>query len=186
MRLPPPDEADLSPTQEAYKQAVAEGRKGLLDDVWRLGPFGVLQHAPEMGLAALPVGTAVRQTSLSVQAREIAILAAGIHHRAKFEFAAHRAIGVAGGLDGEALDRWAAGGDPGFEGENDVARRVASTLVSTSRLPDDLYAEGVATFGETGLVELVSSVGYYCMVSLTLNAFEVPLVDGMTDPWPED
>ena len=36
------------------------------------------------------------------------------------------------------------------------------------------------------VVELVSSVGYYCMVSLTLNAFEVPLVDGMIDPWPED
>jgi hypothetical protein len=34
-------------------------------------------------------------------------------------------------------------------------------------------------------VELVASVGYYCMVSLTLNAFQVPLAEGMDDPWPD-
>lgn len=185
MRLPPPDEGSLTPDQQAYREAVTAGRKGLLHDVWRRGPFGVWQHAPEMGQAALPLGTATRTASIDPKVREVGILAAGVHHKAKFEFAAHRAIGVAAGLDGDALDRWAAGGDPGFEGDLDVARRVATMLVTTSRIGDELYAEALEIFGERGLVELVSTVGYYCMVSLTLNAFEVPLAEGMTDPWPD-
>ena len=185
MRLPPPEAQDLTPDQQAYRDAVTEGRPGLIDDVWRRGPFGVWQHAPEIGQAALPLGGATRTASISPAVREVGILAAGVHHQAKFEFAAHRRIGVAAGLDGEALDRWANGGDPGFTGDLDVAMRVSTTLVSTSRLPDALFEEAMATFGKQGLVELVSTVGYYCMVSLTLNAFEVPLVEGMDDPWPD-
>lgn len=185
MRLPAPDADNLTAEQAAYRDAVTQGRKGLGDELWRLGPFGVWQHAPAIGQAALPVGTEVRAASISAQVREIAILAAGVHHKAKFEFAAHKAAGVAAGLDPEAIDRMGRGEAPGFVGENDVAHRAASTLVSTSRLPDDLYAEAEAAFGHQGVVELVAAVGYYCLVSLTLNAFDVQLADGMEDPWPD-
>ena len=185
MRLPPPEEGSLDAEQQAYREAVTEGRKGMFDDIWRRGPFGVWQHAPAIGQAALPVGTAVRQASISPQVREIGILAAGVHFKAKFEFAAHKAIAVAAGLDPEAVDRMGRGEAPGFEGENDLALRVATTLLETTRLPDELYTEAVDVFGEQGLVELVASVGYYCMVSLTLNAFQVPLAEGMDDPWPD-
>ena len=37
---------------------------------------------------------------------------------------------------------------------------------------------------ETQLIELVTIIGYYCMISHTLNAFEVPLLDNMEDPFP--
>jgi 4-carboxymuconolactone decarboxylase len=43
----------------------------------------------------------------------------------------------------------------------------------------------VAAFGETGTVELVTTIGYYCLISLTLNAFDVKLADGMQDPFPD-
>ena len=39
--------------------------------------------------------------------------------------------------------------------------------------------------GERALVELVSLVGYYSLVRMTLNALEVPLVAGMVDPFPD-
>ena len=65
-----------------------------------------------------------------------------------------------------------------------LAHRVALALVETHRLDDALYAEALATFGIDGLVELVTTVGYYCLVSLTLNAFEIPLEPGMADPYP--
>jgi 4-carboxymuconolactone decarboxylase len=51
---------------------------------------------------------------------------------------------------------------------------------------DATYVAACDTFGETGLIELVGIIGYYCMVSLTLNAFEVSLTDGMEDPFPDD
>ena len=37
--------------------------------------------------------------------------------------------------------------------------------------------------GERGLVELVSLCGYYTLVSFTLNAFAVPLPDGVAPKW---
>jgi hypothetical protein len=43
----------------------------------------------------------------------------------------------------------------------------------------------VECFSESGAVELVTTIGYYCLICLTLNAFEVPLSKEMEDPWPE-
>ena len=38
--------------------------------------------------------------------------------------------------------------------------------------------------GQT-LVELIAIMGYYCMVSITLNAFEAPLPTGEGSPFPD-
>ena len=53
-----------------------------------------------------------------------------------------------------------------------------AALVSTGRVPDDLYKAAVAELGVRPLVELVALVGYYTMVALTLNAFEIPAPAG--------
>jgi 4-carboxymuconolactone decarboxylase len=42
----------------------------------------------------------------------------------------------------------------------------------------------VAVLGETGVVELVGILGYYTLISMTINTFEVPLPDGAADPFP--
>ena len=44
----------------------------------------------------------------------------------------------------------------------------------------------MTAFEEEGLIELVTTIGYYCVVCLTLNAFEVPLPESWTDPFPEE
>ncbi len=33
---------------------------------------------------------------------------------------------------------------------------------------------------------VVTTIGYYCVVSLTLNAFEIPLPESWTDPFPDE
>ena len=40
-----------------------------------------------------------------------------------------------------------------------------------------------AIFGPQGMVELVTTVGYYSLISLLLNGFEVDLPSSMTDPF---
>jgi 4-carboxymuconolactone decarboxylase len=37
------------------------------------------------------------------------------------------------------------------------------------------YRESLRAFGEEGTAEIISLVGLYCMVSLTLNGFDVPV-----------
>jgi 4-carboxymuconolactone decarboxylase len=39
--------------------------------------------------------------------------------------------------------------------------------------------------GDAGMVELVGILGYYVMVSMTLNAFRMPLPEGTPAPFRE-
>ena len=187
MRLVVPNEEDLNDAQQALRDAVLGSRKGLGAEVWGRGPFRVWQHAPNVGHAALDLGAAVRfDTQIAADVREVAICTVGAHYKAKFEFAAHRAIGIAAGLEAEALDRLAEGRDPQWTGDLELAHRYTVTLLEEKRVSADLHDELVTCFGEHGAVELVTTIGYYCLISLTLNAFEVPLPNEMQDPWPNE
>jgi 4-carboxymuconolactone decarboxylase len=53
----------------------------------------------------------------------------------------------------------------------------------THALPRPLYDRAVARFGERGLMELMATIGYYTLVSMTLNAFEVQVGPGQTAPF---
>ena len=52
---------------------------------------------------------------------------------------------------------------------------ISRTLLATGRVPELLYAQGVAALGERGMVELIGILGYYCLVALTLNTFGLGL-----------
>ena len=133
------------------------------------------------------VGAAVRfETALAEDVKEVAICAVGAHHHAKFEFAAHQRLAKQAGVPAAVVEAIRGEGDPEFEVAGQATSyRVARALLNRHRLDDATYAEAIDAFGESGLIELVSVIGYYCMVSLTLNAFEVPLVANMTDPFPD-
>ena len=62
---------------------------------------------------------------------------------------------------------------------------LAVRLVRDHRIDDATYRTAVDLLGENGVIELVTIIGYYCLVSVVLNAFEVPLPAGMTDPFPD-
>jgi 4-carboxymuconolactone decarboxylase len=44
---------------------------------------------------------------------------------------------------------------------------------------DVTYAAAVKEFGEIGAVDLVGILGYYTLISMTLNTFNVPLPEGI-------
>ena len=46
-----------------------------------------------------------------------------------------------------------------------------------------LHAEAVELLGESAVVELVILLGYYTLVSMTLNVFEVPVPAGEDAPF---
>ena len=55
-----------------------------------------------------------------------------------------------------------------------------SAIAIGHRLPMPLYRQAVETFGERGLVELMAIAGYYTLVCMILNAFEVQVRAGVT------
>ncbi len=113
---------------------------------------------------------------------EVAICTTGAFYGSSFEFAAHRPIAVAAGGDAASLDRLAAGDEPGFSGDDAAAHAVASELLRDHAISTATYADAEARFGVQGVVELVTTVGYYGLNALLLNGFEIPLAPGMADP----
>ena len=57
----------------------------------------------------------------------------------------------------------------------EIVYQVSSVLLSKSRLDEKLYQRGTEILGENSMVELVAILGYYSLVALTLNAFEIGL-----------
>jgi hypothetical protein len=55
-----------------------------------------------------------------------------------------------------------------------IAYDVAAAMVGGGVLPELAYRAAVNTFGPHGAADLMQLVGLYCMVSVTLNAFDVP------------
>ena len=191
MRLGEITTEDLTPEQTAVLDAIRGGPRGTSGRGPKLrglaGPYGVWVRAPSVGIEAQALGAAVRFASpLPESVKEAAICTVGAFYRAKFEFAAHRILGLEAGLDAADLEALRVGGTPNFAGDEATAHAVAAELLNGHRISDATYAAAADAFGEAGLVELVTTVGYYCLISHTLNAFEIPLPPDWDDPFPDD
>ena len=186
MRLSPIERDDLNDEQRTVLEAIESGPRGEgRPGIWMIGPFGAWVRAPGIGQAIQAAGEAIRfNTSLTPNVQEVAICTVGVHHRSRFEFSAHRALAIKAGVSEQALDQLAACEHPDFSGDEQLSYTIASQMLNQHRILDDTYAHCLAVFGETAMIELVATVGYYCLISLTLNSFEIPLESGMRDPFP--
>jgi 4-carboxymuconolactone decarboxylase len=153
------------------------------------GPFDAWLRSPEIGLRAAQLGEVLRFGSqLDPLVRETTIMAAGAHFRSEFEFWIHSQIAIAEGMTPATVEQIAAG-HVDTENSGEVLATVnqcARKMLSSGGLNDAMYATAVELLGEHGLMDVVSLVGYYTLVSLTLNVFRVPLPEGVTARWPAD
>ena len=138
--------------------------------------FGPWLASAPLADAAQTLGRVCRyETSLSQREAEIAILATAYSHKAGAEWSIHVGEARKAGLEEEHIAKLARGAAPAFAaGSRDAAiHDVAADLLEHKRVSAAHYAAGVGALGEKGVVELVSIVGYYAYVALTLNTFEV-------------
>ena len=63
--------------------------------------------------------------------------------------------------------------------------QFAKELLQTQRVSEPTFAKAKELFGQNGVVDLVGVMGYYGLVSMTLNTFQVPLPDGEKLPFKE-
>jgi len=149
------------------------------------GPFNPWMQIPSFGKLAAEMGERLRFRSvLPGKLRELAILTTGVHWKAEFEFWAHARVARAEGLPDGVINALQAGADVPYE--DDLQRLVhtaANDLVATGRPRPNLAEELADALGWPAVVELVALVGFYCMVSFTLNAFDVRLPEGVAPIW---
>ena len=187
-RLTPIQPEAMSEAQRALYEAILGGKRGpgmRGEDGALIGPFNAMLRNPHVGDRVQRLGEALRfDTSLSRNVIEVATLVVGSHWRAQFEWWAHERLAKQAGVSEAVISAIKQGERPNFSNDDEAAAYdAASELYRSQRLTDATYANAVQRFGETGMFELIALVGYYSLVSLLLNGFEVPLPAGEAPPF---
>ena len=182
-RLPPISEESLNESQKKVLKAIQDGPRG---EIPLTGPFAAWVKAGKLGDNIQKLGASLRyETELDEIVKEMVICCVGYHYKAKCELSYHSKLEINAGLSEKIIQNLREGAEPEFNDSRlDLAYRITNQLLQSHSVDDKAYTEGINEFGEQGMIELVSLVGYYCLVSLTLNIFEVPLDNGMEDPFP--
>jgi 4-carboxymuconolactone decarboxylase len=167
--------AEMNPAQKAVVDEIVSGKRGRFG-----GPFQLLIRSPEVCKHLSRLGEYLRWgSSLSPALSELAICLTARHIRAQYEWHAHAPLAVEGGVPAAAIEAIRAGTTPHFEAKDQaLVYKLVSELIDTKRLSDASFAEGIAAFGEQGIVELGTIIGYYTAIGNALNVFQVALPAG--------
>ncbi|MES2970278.1 MAG: carboxymuconolactone decarboxylase family protein [Pseudomonadota bacterium] len=179
-RLADLNPATLTPDQKRIHDAILSGPRGIVE-----GPLRVWLTSPGLADTAQQLGAFCRyKTSLPPRLSELAILVTGAFWKAGFEWAVHAPIAIKAGVTPSVAEAIRVGEPPHFAQEDEAAvHAFAIELHRDHQVKPATYARAVAVLGETGVVELVGILGYYTLISMTINAFEVPLPTGAADPF---
>ena len=169
-RLTVLDDAQMSDAQRAVLKDILSGPRGNLD-----GPFLAWIHSPELANHAQRLGAFCRYgTRLELRLTELAILFTASWWQSQAEWQIHEPIARQAGVSDGVIDALRQGREPAFaQADEHLVYHLGHSLYSTRRIDDRLYAEAIAAFGEPAVVELVGVFGYYALVAMTLNVFQV-------------
>lgn len=183
-RLPALPLDKLTPERQALVEAIKSGPRGRFSND---GPFAVYLHAPAFGQLAQQLGGHLRfGTSVPPRLAEIAILFTGHFWKAQYEWWAHAAIAERQGVKPATIRDIKAGRPPKSAPRDEMAiYAFAKELYAGRRVTDATYKRVHKLLGDAGMVELVGILGYYVMVSMTLNVFRMPVPEGTQAPFPE-
>lgn len=174
LHLPTVDELNVE--QRSVYDEVVSGRRGQL-----VGPLRAVIHSPELAARWSRIGEFLRySTSLPAKLNELAIIVVGRHWNSQLEFSIHAEAARAAGLDPSCIEAIRLARAPTFADPAEAeVYEYARLLLQTGTLTDDVHGAVTARWGARGAVELTGVIGYYTMVSLTLNAHQIPLPDGV-------
>jgi 4-carboxymuconolactone decarboxylase len=174
----------LTPEQHALADSIKAGPRGQ----FRLaGPFAVYLHSPSFGELAQKLGGHLRfKTSVSPRLSEFAILVTAHHWKAQYEWAMHGPMAEKQGVKPQTIRDIQAGRAPKSAPKDEMAiYAFIKELYATKRVGNANFNRVKKLLGEAGVVELVGILGYYAMVSMTLNTFRAPLPEGAPKPFKE-
>lgn len=170
-RLTPLDEQRLTPEQRRAVEEIVSGPRGGLN-----GPFLTLLRSPELMTRVQKVGEFLRfESSLPPAVMELAILLVAKRWNQGFEWVFHRPLALRAGVPESVVEAVAAGRRP-----DDLPEQLAATwdlvseLVSTGEVGDAAFEAAHRVLGETVLVELVATVGYYTTLAMVMNVAGTP------------
>jgi 4-carboxymuconolactone decarboxylase len=178
-RLHFPSVDEMTAEQRDVHDEIVNGVRGKL-----VGPLRAVIHSPDLARRWSRLGEYLRfSTVLPKKLNELAIIVTGRRWNSQIEFHIHAEAAKAAGLDSACIEAIRLAQPPAFADEAEAeVYEFARQLQQTGTVEPSLYAAVKARHGERGVVELTGVIGYYTMVSMTLNVHEIPLPDGAEPP----
>ena len=178
-RLPLPATEAMTPQQREAAQALIAGpRKGVY------GPFLPLLRSPLLLDRIAKTGEYLRfESVLDARIRELATCAVARHVSNQFEWTMHAPLAVKAGVAAATVEALRVGARPKvLPPDEEAALDFTRELLQTHGVSDPAYAAALQAFGEQGVVELATLVGYFAMVSWLMNVARTPAQAGAAGP----
>jgi len=144
------------------------------------GPFAVWLRNAELAEHTLKLQDLfASRVKLDRQLVQLMILVSARISSAQFAWHVHEPHAREHGIAPEIIEAIRERRAPSFVHEDErFVYDITVELHTTGTLSEATFSRGMGLFGEQRLVELVSAIGFYTMVAMTLNAFDVPVPGG--------
>jgi 4-carboxymuconolactone decarboxylase len=173
-RLPEIDPAKLNSEQRVIYDRMMRERGHMR------GPFAVWLRSAELCESTLKLQEMfASRVKLERRLIELMILVAARQATAQYAWFIHEPYALKFGITPEIIEAIRERRTPNFNREDErLVYDITTELNTTRTLSEASFQRGMALFGEEVLVELISAIGFYSMVALTLNAFAVSVPTG--------
>jgi 4-carboxymuconolactone decarboxylase len=170
-RIPAVRRAELDPDGQSAWDAVEAGRHRVQ------GPFLVLLHSPELAKRISHLGTYVRwECGLPNRWRHLVTMICARAMDCQYEFTVHAGLAVEEGIPREvveAIDRGERPEPTQLQGIEPVLVTFADQLINEHRVDDATFGALREAIGLRQLADVVGTIGYFSMIAVALNAFDV-------------
>jgi 4-carboxymuconolactone decarboxylase len=164
-----------------YEQMTPEQQEGyrhLMETRGTLpGPTKIWVHNPKLTKAMAPLGDHFRpgsHHSLTEREREIAVCIINSKWRSAYPTNAHERRGKEVGLSADKVEALIAGMQTSFTDEREqVVYEMATVLANSRWVPKGLFDRAVKALGHVGITDVITLMGYYTSVSMTLAFYDV-------------
>jgi len=175
-RIMPTRPEQYSAEQKKLAERITASRGGVR------GPYAIWLKNPQLADAVDTLGKYARfDTSLPQRLSELAILVVTRHWTAQFPWQAHEKLARKEGISDAAIGAIRNRQRPTLTAKDEQAVfDFVYELTERKAVSEGTYKTALTVLGEAALIELVTIAGYYALVSMTVNAFEAPLPEGVT------
>jgi len=170
MRINDLTKEEMSVEQRKVFDEISSGPRGGVR-----GPLAVWMQRPGLADTAQALGEYCRyNTSLSSKLSELAICIIARIWGSEYEWRVHSVIAQEAGIESDIIESIRLGKKPKFiDNKQQLIYQFAVSLHRDRYVTDELYLESVRILGQDSVIDLVGVLGYYTLISMTINAFEV-------------
>lgn len=166
----------IQEVEPGTRPELAEIEANILKERGRISPlYRTLLNSPEIAKGWEALLTAVRnRSSLPASLKELMILRVAVLNRAHYEFDAHRPHAINAGVTEEQIQLVQQEKvTSGFTHVELLVMEFTDVMTRDIQVPDALYDKVKAHFNDREILEVVTTISAYNMVSRLLNALHV-------------